>query len=346
LPRTMENRTGRIPPRERIDPQMRPQLEGLLALIGPGGFQGIPDLKLRRLCHASVMNLAVSRAPDETRVRRQDVAITRGNGGPTLAVRVYRPQGLATQSAGILYIHGGGMVMGSVAADDAYAAALAEDLGCTIVSVEYGLAPENSGTQPVEDCYDALSWLFAHALEIGVDPGRLAVFGVSAGGGLACGVALLARDRKTPRLAYQMLIYPMLDDRNITPSSHAIVDLGVWDRAANLEAWRHLLGENAGGTDVPSYAAPARAMDLSGLPPTYLDVGDLDLFLDEDIQLAQRLAAGGVPLELHVYPGAYHGFDQIAPGSDTAKAARGNRVAALRRALATPTTANQSEGRK
>lgn len=346
MPRTVEDMIRRTAPIERIDPQMRPQLDGLLALIGPGGFQGIPDLNLRRLRHAEVMHLAAGHAPDETRVQRQDVTITRGKGKPALAVRVYRPQDLVTPSAGVLYIHGGGMVMGSIAADDGYAAALAEDVGCTVVSVEYGLAPENPGTGPVEDCYDALCWLFAHAPEIGVDAGRLAVFGVSAGGGLACGVALMARDRGTPRLAYQMLIYPMLDDRSATPSSHAIVDLGVWDRAANLEAWRHLLGEDAGGTDVPSYAAPAREMELSGLPPTYLDVGDLDLFLDEDIELAQRLSGCAVPLELHVYPGTYHGFDQIAPGSDTARTARGNRVAALRRALSTPTSASQSKGRK
>ncbi|MDQ0823777.1 acetyl esterase/lipase [Arthrobacter sp. V1I7] len=290
--------------------------------------------------------MAAGRAPDETRVQRQDFTISRGSGKPGLDVRVYRPQALVPPSAGILYIHGGGMVMGSIAADDAYAAALAVDVGCTVVSVGYGLAPENPGTGPVEDCYDALVWLVAQASEIGVDVGRLAVFGVSAGGGIACGLSLLARDRGTPRLTYQMLIYPMLDDRSATPSSHAIVDLGVWDRAANLEAWRHLLGEDVGGSDVSPYAAPARETELSGLPATYLDVGDLDLFFDEDIQLAQRLANCGVPLELHVYPGAYHGFDQIAPGADMAKTARGNRLAALRRALATASSAIQSEGRK
>lgn len=325
---------------------MRPQLDNLLALVGPGGFQGIPDLNLRRLRHAEVMTLAAARAPDETRVARQDVTLTRDNGGPDLAARIYRPHGLASAAAGILYIHGGGMVMGSVAADDGFAATLAEDVGCAVVSVEYGLAPENAGTGPVEDCYDALCWFFEHAPDLGVDRGRLAVFGVSAGGGLACGVSLLARDRGGPQLSYQMLIYPMLDDRSDTLSAHAIVNLGVWDRMANLEAWKHLLGEDAGGDGVSPYAAPARAGNVGDLPPTYVDVGDLDLFLDEDVQLAQRLSSSGVQVELHVYPGAYHGFDQIAPGSDTARAARLNRVAALRRALAIYASASQSEGRK
>lgn len=316
----------------RIDPQMRPQLERLLALVGPRGFHGITPLGERRRRFEEVMALAAARAPDQSRVSRADMAAGAPNGG-SIPVRVYRPAGLAGSAPALLYLHGGGMIMGSVAADDGFAATLAEDAGCVVVSVEYGLAPENPGTGPVEDCYAALLWLHRHAGEVGVDRDRLALFGSSAGGGLACGTAMLARDRGGPRLALQMLIYPMLDDRNRTASSHAVLDLGIWDRAANIEAWSLVLGGDAGTGRVSPYVAPARATDLTGLPPTYIEVGDLDLFLDEDLELARRLADAGCGVEIHRYPGAYHGFDQLAPGSDTARTAAGNRITALRGAL-------------
>jgi acetyl esterase/lipase len=324
-----------IDPGDRIDPQMRRQRERLLDMLGPRGFQGIEDLHERRRRYEEVMALASARVPQEARVTREDVCLRENRHRPDLGGRLYRPTSLGNSAPALLYLHGGGLVMGSVAADEVFAASLAEDVSCLVLSVEYGLAPENHGTGPVEDCYDALVWLAVHADELGVDAERLAVFGSSAGGGLACGVALLTRDRAGPRLAYQMLIYPMLDDRNISCSSHAIVDLGIWDRTANLEAWGYLLGDDVGSDRVSAYAAPARATTLVGLPPTYIEVGDLDLFLDEDITLAQRLADSGVPVELHEHSGAYHGFDQLAPNSELARTATRNRVQALRRALAT-----------
>lgn len=329
--------------RDRIDPQMRPQLERLLAMLGPRGFHGIEDLRERRRRYEEVAALAAARAPAESRVARRDVVVQRPGDLPDLSARVYQPVGVQAPAAGILYLHGGGMVMGSVAADDGFAASLAEDVGCVVLSVDYGLAPENSGTGPVEDCYDAFAWFAEHGAELGVDPDRLALFGSSAGGGLACGVALLARDRGGPRPVHQMLVYPMLDDRNATPSSHAVLDLGIWDRAANTEAWAHLLGDDVGSDRVSPYAAPARAATVVGLPATYIEVGDLDLFLDEDLQLARRLADSGVSVELHEHAGAYHGFDQLAPSSDAAKTARRDRVRALRRALDIPRT--NSKGR-
>lgn len=329
--------------RDRIDPQMRPQLERLLAMLGPRGFHGIEDLHERRRRYEEVMALAAARAPDESRVARRDVLVQRPEDLPDLSARVYAPVDLQIPTPGILYLHGGGLVMGSVAADDGFAASLAEDVGCVVLSVDYGLAPENRGTGPVEDCYDAFVWLAEHADRFGVDRARLALFGSSAGGGLACGVALLARDRGGPVPVYQMLVYPMLDDRNATPSSHAILDLGIWDRAANIEAWGHLLGNDLGSDRVSPYAAPARAATVVGLPPTYIEVGDLDLFLDEDLQLARRLADSGVSVELHEHPGAYHGFDQLAPSSDAARTARRDRTMVLRRALDIPST--HSKGR-
>ncbi|MCC6380934.1 MAG: alpha/beta hydrolase, partial [Dehalococcoidia bacterium] len=195
------------------------------------------------------------------------------------------------------------------------------------------LAPENPHPAPVEECYAGLVWTVAHAAELGIDAARLAIGGPSAGSGLAAGTALMARDRGGPAIAFQMLIYPMLDDRNVTPSSHLETAPGVWDRETNVSAWKALLGEAAGTEAASPYAAPARAADFSGLPPAFIDVGTADLFCDEDIAYAQRLMQAGVPTELHVYPGAFHGFDGMAPNARVTIAAKALRTAALQRAL-------------
>jgi acetyl esterase/lipase len=170
----------------------------------------------------------------------------------------------------------------------------------------------------------------ANAAELGFDPDRLAVNGGSAGGGLTIAVSMLARDRGGPAIRFQMPIYPMIDDRNETPSSRAITDIGLWDRAGNIEAWNWYLGE--GKPD--QYAAPARAEDLAGLPPTFIDVGTVDLFRDEDIAFAQRLMQAGVPAELHVNPGAYHAAEAFAPQAALSERIWARRYEALRRGLA------------
>jgi acetyl esterase/lipase len=176
-------------------------------------------------------------------------------------------------------------------------------------------------------------WIASNAEKLGVDAERIAIYGGSAGGGLAAATALLARDQGEPVLAFQMLLYPMLDDRCQTPSSNEITDIGVWDRSANIEAWRHVLGDQQGSKDVSPYAAPARELDLRGLPPTYIDVGALDLFRDEAIEYAARLMQNGVPTELHVYPGAVHSSEVFAPEADVSRRVVSYRSAALRRAL-------------
>jgi acetyl esterase/lipase len=178
-----------------------------------------------------------------------------------------------------------------------------------------------------------LTWTAEEADKLGIDRDRIGLYGGSAGGCLAIGTALLARDRGGPPIVFLMTPYPMLDDRNETPSSHAILDFGVWDRAANLEAWRCVLGDAAGGEDVSPYAAPARASDLAGLPPTYIDVGDLDLFRDEDVAFALGLMEVGVPTELKVYPGVVHGGEAFAPRSRVSARILADRWEALRRAL-------------
>jgi acetyl esterase/lipase len=202
----------------------------------------------------------------------------------------------------------------------------AAELGLAVVSVEYRLAPENPHPAPVEDCYAGLLWTVEHADELGIDPGRIVVSGASAGGGLAAATALLARDRGGPVLLGQLLLCPMLDDRNDSYSARQMAGLGIWDRGFNQFGWTSLLGEAQGGPDVSPYAAPARATDLSGLPPAFIDVGSAETFRDEAVEYASRIWRAGGVAELHVWPGGFHGFVLMAPQaalSQTAKAAIG-----------------------
>jgi acetyl esterase/lipase len=249
---------------------------------------------------------------------------------PAVRVRIYRPTGLAPQSPAILWFHGGGMVSGTLESTDLDCATRAARLRCLVVSVEYRLAPEHRFPAPLDDCYGALTWLAAHAVELGVDPNRIAVGGQSAGGGLAAGTALLARDSGGPALCFQVLVYPMLDHRNTTPSSHAIVDTRAWCRSANLIAWDAYLGEVP---EVSPYASPAVAADLAGLPPAYVNVGTFDLFLDENIAYARSLLAAGVPTELHVYPGAFHASPTFVPGAALSRRWRSDERVALEAVL-------------
>jgi acetyl esterase/lipase len=207
---------------------------------------------------------------------------------------------------------------------------ICDEVGAVVVSVEYRLAPENPHPAPVEDCYAALVWMVKNADELGFDPNRLALYGGSAGGGLVLGTALLARDRGGPPVKFMMPIYPMIDDTNTTPSSHEIVDVGIWDREGNIEAWAWYIGD--GKPD--QYAAPTRAEDLTGLPPAFIDVGTVDLFRDEDIAFAQRLMHAGIPTELHIHDGAYHAAERFAPEAALSTRIWAARLDALRRALA------------
>lgn len=322
---------------DRVDPEVA----GGLAVYEAIGF-GAADLSGEvlagmRTALVTLIAGAAAELPPNERVVREDHEIAGPDGDP-LRVRVYRPAD-ATAAAGAalpgyLFIHGGGMIMGSIDATDLDCEAFVEQVGCVVVSVDYRLAPEHAYPAPVEDCYAALRWVADQADDLGIDPERIAVGGQSAGGGLAAGTCLLARDRGGPAVAFQVLVYPMLDDRNDTASAREFAGILSWSHEHNTSGWRAYLGDAAGGDDVPIYAAPARAEDLSGLPPAIVQVGELEVFRDEDIAYATRLLQAGVPTELHVYPGAFHAWDAFAPEAAVTVQAVRDRVGAMRRALA------------
>lgn len=254
-------------------------------------------------------------------------------GAPDVGLHIYTPPHLAGPAGCIFHIHGGGYVSGSAGEMEFLHRPLAAELGCVIVSVDYRLAPETRFPGAIEDIYAALGWTFASAADLGIDPERIGVMGESAGGGYAAALALLARDSGEHRLAFQHLIYPMLDDRTCVREPHPYAGQFIWPAGNNRFGWWALLGHAPGAEGVSPYAAPARAEDLTGLPPTFISTGALDLFVDEDVDYARRLNRSGVAVELHVYPGAFHGFD-LMPGAAIADAARRDSRAALRRFLA------------
>ncbi len=255
-------------------------------------------------------------------------------GAPDVRLLLYRPLAATAPLAALLWIHGGGYVAGSPDWDDQYIKGLATELGCCIASVDYRLAPETPFPGPVEDCYAALQWLHGEATKLGVDAARIGIAGLSAGGGLCAALGLLARDRGKIKLCFQAPLQPMLDDRAATAAyEHPFAGEFIWKKAHNEFGWSAMLGHEPGLDGVSPYAAAARADDLSGLPPTYIAVGAIDLFVEEDIDYARRLMRAGVSTELHVYPGACHGFNLLAPEAQVSKAYRRDLIAALRRGL-------------
>ena len=309
-----------------VDPELRPLLDTFPAL----DFS-VANLPAIRAGFATMFAEAPQQPVPQTSV--EVLTVPGPAGAPAVRVVSYRPAGRPGPLPAILHIHGGGYVIGAPEMMDPANRVLAGELACLIVSVDYRLAPETPHPGPVEDCYAVLQWLAAKAGELGVDASRIGVKGESAGGGLAAALALLARDRGGPKLAFQHLIYPMLDDRTcMAADPNPFVGEFVWTPAQNLFGWSSLLGTAPGSDGISQYAAAGRAESLSGLPPAFIAVGDLDLFLEEDLDYARRLSRAGVPVELHVYPGAFHGF-QMAQAARVSVAAECHSREALRRGL-------------
>lgn len=257
------------------------------------------------------------------RVPKDVEALTLASG---VGVRLFRPEGMTTPGSALLWIHGGGYVIGHAAQDDELCRRYSRQLGITVASVDYRLAPEHPYPIPLEDCYSALTWLTELP---SVDPARVAIGGASAGGGLAAALALLARDRGEVTPVAQLLVYPMLDDRTVDRRGLDNPGLRLWNHSSNKFGWSAYLGDAD-----PEIAVPARRQDLSGLPPAWMGVGTFDLFHDEDIAYAERLTAAGVPCEVEVVDGAFHGFDGILPKAEVSQRFFASQCAMLRQALA------------
>jgi len=313
--------------------QLDPELRVVLEAFPTDKAVNLHDIPAARAKMRKLFTSLQATLPAVEGVTSRDHSVPGRQGDPAVRVRIYQPNDRPRLLPALLWIHGGGYVMGDIEQDDRLMKQLVKRIGCVAVSVDYRLPPEHPFPAPVEDCYAGLQWLFAHAGDLGVDSSRIVIGGASAGGGLTAGLALLARDRREVPVAFQLLIYPMIDDRNVTPASYAITDPRVWHRESNRLGWKAYLGRDGGGDDVSPYAAAARATDLTNLPPAYIPVGALDLFIDENIEYAQRLIQAGVPTELHVYPGAFHGFDVFAPSAAVSKQFKAERDHVLKRAL-------------
>jgi len=316
----------------RVDPELRAGARKVLSHPLPVPLTLAAIRTMRRNAPAAVAPLP----PPAPAVARHNAPHI--GGGPPVPVTVIgaRP-GRALRPA-VLHIHGGGMIVGRVADTIVASQRLADELDCVVVEADYRLSPETPFPGPLEDCYSALKWLHDNAVALGVDRRHIAVMGESAGGGLAAMVAIAARDRRAIPICYQVLIYPMLDDR--TGSTRRVppfIGRIGWNEAGNRFGWSSFLGRPAGAATVPYGSVPARVWDLSGLPPAFIGVGAIDLFVDEDIAYAARLVAAGAPTQLHVTPGAYHGFDFVAPEARVAIEFTAAWKSALRAAFATAT---------
>ena len=306
-------------------------------LVPPSGVFPTFDFHTETLpaLRSQMQKRAIAALPSENAaISVETLHVSGAKGAPDIRVVSYRPSGAEAPLPVLLHFHGGGFVVGSPERKGAAHRALAVELGCAIYSVDYRLAPETPFPGAVEDGYAVLRWLTDNAGELGLDRSRIAVTGESAGGGLAASLALLVRDRGELSLAFQSLTSPMLDDRTkLKAISNPYAGEFAWTRVDDAFGWSALLGPSVGGKDVSPYAAAARADDLRGLPATFISVAALDLLAEEEVEYATRLIRAGVPTELHVYPGTYHGSAPLVPKARISMAADRDSREALRRAF-------------
>lgn len=300
--------------RHLVDPELLPMID-MMAEFRVDRH----SLTQLRAMRGELFGLVAPETPPEV------VHISGPEGAPAVPLRISRPPGAATGRPAIYHIHGGGFVIGDAEMGDLAARIMADRHDALVASVDYRLAPETPFPGPIEDCYAGLAWLIAHAQPLGIDVERIVIMGESAGGGLAAALALMARDRGGPMIAGQMLIYPMLDHRtggDADPYSNERAGEFGWTRASNRFGWASMRGVGTLNDSRAHHFSPSLADDLAGLPPAFVAVGALDLFVDEDIDYARRLIAAGVPTELHVYPGAPHGFNVMADAAVSRRFAR------------------------
>jgi acetyl esterase/lipase len=310
-----------------FDPEIAEALAPMAGAMAEATPPPVGDIAARRALWEPIIGAAGTAQPIPADVTMNDHHVTTDDGA-RITARWYTKDG-ATPGPAVLFFHGGGYIFGHIDLFDGPVSRYVSASGVPMLSVEYRRAPEHPYPTPLEDAYAALRWLHEHASDLGVDPGRIGVMGDSAGGGMAAALSILARDRGGPAIAQQILIMPMLDDRTTTPDPH-IEPYLLWSYDDSRTAWPALLGAAAGGPDVPATAAPARLEDATGLPPAYIEVGQLDVFRDEDTAYATKLSRAGVPVEFHLHPGVPHEFDSIAFKSDVARRAIADRVRVLK----------------
>ncbi len=344
--RRAPSESGRVPT-PKAAPPFDPELGAVLAGLGKGSREPITPDNLEARQERDAAARPRPTAEDlraDGRFEVTEICVPGPPGGPDVTLVSARPSGLTGPLPLLYYMHGGAMIMGN--AWSVLPRILREwalPLGLAVISVEYRLAPRVQFPEPLEDCYAGLVWAAEHAAELDIDVDRIIIGGKSAGGGLAAALALLARDRGGPGALGQLLLCPMLDDR-ATFSGDQMSGLDVWDVTSSATAWKALLGDRYGAADLPPYAAPARATDLSGLPPAYVDVGSADMLRDEDVAYANAIWQAGGQAELHVWPGAYHGFDSMAPRAALSQDARDARTRWLQRLLAQAATGHRPAG--
>jgi len=313
----------------KYDPEWATAAAPLLAMMAAAPVPADHDVETRRTNIKQGFGALLSQMPIPSDVETTEHKIKSYDGAE---LTVYRSQKQGVQTApgpAIIHVHGGGMIAGDVATFAPVVKSNVSMSGVQAFDVEYRLAPEHRHPTLVEDTYAALTWLHEHADEFQVDRSRIGIMGESAGGGIAAGVALMARDRNLqPPLAKAILVYPMIDSTNIKPIPELEKFL-IWSVGSNLTGWTALLGDNVGSADVDPYASPTHAKSVEGLPSTYVDTGSLDLFRDEIIEYVRRLAAANVDVEFHLYPGVPHGFELLGSSATVTQQAQANRLKAL-----------------